>query len=69
MACNVNKKNILSKIIIKSRKGIEFEFSNNNIQENSLLFHELGKFVLNMTSVIPNGIIIIFSTFSLLKKT
>ncbi|PBC29683.1 ATP-dependent DNA helicase DDX11 isoform X1 [Apis cerana] len=59
----IPKENIICNIITHGPTGIEFEFNFQN-RENTKLLDELGRTLLNLTNIIPAGIVVFLPSYN-----
>lgn len=59
--------NLIAGIVKKGPNSISLDFSYDN-RNNQQVFMELGLAILNLINKIPNGILLIFSSYQLLEK-
>lgn len=58
---------LVAGILAKGSKGIDFDFGFNN-RSNTEIYDELGMLLINMCNHIPNGVLVVFSSYSLMNK-
>ncbi len=60
------KENLYAAVISRGANKISFNFSYDN-RNNVAMIKELGKAIANLCYVIPNGVLLIFSSYQLLN--
>jgi hypothetical protein len=60
-------KNLLAGVVKSGPGGQNFNFSYDNIQ-NENMFIDLGNFLVTILQIIPNGVLLMFSSSGLLNK-